>query len=173
MNYQGLMTAVIAAATSLLWVDSARAAIPQIEHRNGSLIALNGETLPVASGELFPVEAGGIIEFGRGFTDFALFPDESEDTLWQVEIFPGDSFATFCLGAECTTVDEPAVDLTQLPAGPEALTGNIIAYGFDPEGNPSVRLTSLGSESDPEAVPEPSVGIAAFLALAAISRVLR
>lgn len=174
MNYQGLMTVATAAVTGLLWANPAPAiSVPRIEHVNGSLITLNGETLPFASGELFPFEAGDIIEFGRGFTDFALFPAESVDTPLQVEIFPGNSSATFCLNADCTTVDEPAVDLAELPSGTEALAGAVLAFGFDPEDNPSVRLTALDDGSDSEAIPEPGIGIAAFLALAAIAKVLR
>ncbi|MEM9155552.1 MAG: malectin domain-containing carbohydrate-binding protein, partial [Cyanobacteria bacterium P01_F01_bin.33] len=118
------------------------ASLSQIEHANGSRITLSGETLPFASGEQFPVEAGDIVEFDRGYTDFRLYPSESEDTVWQVEIFPGDSFASFCL-SECINTEEPVVEQITLLAGTEALVGNIIAYGFDPDDNPSVRLTPL------------------------------
>ena len=163
------MKFLMAAITATFGISSAfcaptvAASFATIEHQNGSLLSLNEETLPFASGETFPLNPGDIIEFGRGFTAFSLIQEEPEN-LWQTQIFPGDSFASFCIAGKCIdTTPNAFLQLnTSLPSG----EGNVIAYGFDSEDNPSVRLILL--EAEFESVPEPNTMAAIILALISV-----
>ncbi|NJN20918.1 MAG: PEP-CTERM sorting domain-containing protein [Leptolyngbya sp. RL_3_1] len=136
--------------------------VAEVGHNNGSLLRLNGESLPFGEGR-FPVQEGDVIEFGTGFTDFTLLTTEPESTLWEVEIFPGDSTAFFNLEAYSVTVEaeERFSALTPLPSG----QGNVIAFGFDPDNAAPVKLTAVDSEA--KSTPEPTtlLGLAAVAAL--------
>jgi hypothetical protein len=164
LGLAGVIIPIIAIATlTASPVQSAtfvREKVAEVAHNNGSLISLNGETLPFGEGS-FPVEEGDVIEFETGFTDFTLLTAEPESTLWEVEIFPGDSIASFNLEEYSVTVEaeEPFSELTPLPSG----QGNVIAFGFDPENSAPVTLTA--AESEAKSTPEP----ATLLGLAAVA----
>lgn len=122
--------------------------IAEIQHNNGARITVNGEMLDFGEAD-FPILAGDIIEFDRGFTDFNLSVADPEAVTWQVDVFPGDSFAFFGLDDFAVNTDEPLSETTALSSG----QGEVIAYGFDPDNSKPVVLQSL--QDDTQAVPEP------------------
>lgn len=142
MGRRSVIAIAAAIIGNLSWANAACfASIFQIQHVNGALITLNKKELPYASEAIFPVDSGDVIEFNQGVTEFEIHLSSSEDTLWQVEFFPGDSSASFCLDNGCKTVEEPTVDFILIPSGSKTLAGMIIAYGVDSRGNPAIRMT--------------------------------
>ncbi len=137
----------------------------EVRHNNGALISLNGELLPFDS-DYFPVLEGDIIEMNRGFTDFSLLITNPDSVLWNIQIFPGDSFASFNLEDYFVNTEQPFSEITNLPSG----DGNVIAYGFDPENSSSVVLTALSSETT--SVPEPTTGLGILIAVGIFSPIL-
>jgi hypothetical protein len=140
----------LTAAESLAQQLEAPESVAQVRHNNGARILLNDQLLPFAS-DFFPVEEGATIYFNRGFTDFSLFTN-SNDLLWDVQVFPGDSFASFNLEDYFVNTEFSFTEVSTLPSG----DGNVIAYGFDPEQPFPVILSALPSE--PEPIPAPSAG---------------